>query len=31
MASNQEEAIKRAIRASGGKTDTPSVQAAYNE
>lgn len=31
MASNQEEAVKRAIRASGGKKDTPIVQAAYND
>jgi hypothetical protein len=30
MASNQEAAVKRAISASGGKTDTPAVQYAYN-
>lgn len=30
MASNQEEAIKRAIRANGGKLDGPAVAAAYN-
>jgi hypothetical protein len=31
LASNQEEAIKQALVASGGKTDAAAVQDAYNK